>query len=365
MALPNHVGVVLLAGFQELEFWYPVLRLREEGVRVTVIGERPDQTTFSELGYPVMPQVAFADVPADCDLVIVPGTHKPLPAALADRVATLVRAASQRGLALAATGSSIATATQSKSTQGKLTTALGADDLPAFLRTLTGGSSKSLHAQIAVLCEHQYQELELWYPVMRLREAGCNVLIVGPSDTQIYGSKLGYPVIADLSIDEVNADDFDGVVIPGGFAPEGLRRSAGIVNLVRDLNERGGLIAAICHAGWVLASADIARGRRLTCVSIIKDDVKHAGGNYVDEPVVRDGNLITSRLPGDLPDFGRAIVDYLAKEPSKRRGDRRLAPSRGRGYATAAYSGPANVVMVARGQASANYMLTVVDSAGK
>jgi protease I len=365
MPLPNHVGVVLLSGFQELEFWYPVLRFREEGVRVTVIGDRPDQTTFSELGYPVIPQVAFGDLPADCDLLIVPGTHKPLPAALADRVAKLVGTASQRGAALAATGTSVAPVTQNKSTQGKLTTASGPDELPAFLHALTGGSSKRLNAQIAMLCEHQYQELELWYPVMRLREAGCNVLIVGPSDTQIYGSKLGYPVIADLSIDEVNADDFDGVIIPGGFAPENLRRNAGILNLVRGANEQGSLVAAICHAGWVLASADIARGRRLTCVSIIKDDVKHAGGNYVDEPVVRDGNLITSRLPGDLQDFGRAIVDYLATEPSKRRGDRRLAPSRGRGYATAAYGAAANVVMTARGQASANYMLTVLDSAGK
>jgi len=365
MPFPNHVGVVLLAGFQEIEFWYPVLRLREEGVRVTVIGDRPDQTTFSELGYPVIPQVAFEDVPADCDLLIIPGTHKRLPWASADRVAKLVGVASQRGLALAATGSSIANVTQYMSAQAGLATAAGPDDLPAYFNALKGSSSKPLNAQIAVLCEHQYQELELWYPVMRLREVGCNVLIVGPSDTQIYGSKLGYPVVADLSIDEVNADDFDGVIIPGGFAPEGLRRNAGIISLVRDSNEQGSLVAAICHAGWVLASAEIARGRRLTCVSIIKDDVKHAGGNYVDEPVVRDGNLITSRLPGDLPEFGRAIVQYLATEPSKRRGHRRLAPSRGRGYSTAAYRGPANVVMVARGQASANYMMTVADSAGK
>lgn len=362
MSFPNHAGVLVLAGFQELEFWYPVLRLREEGVRVTVIGERQDKTTFSALGYPVIPQVPFSDIPADCDLLIVPGTHNPLSAALADRLATLVGAASQQGLALLATGSSIEQVTQHKSAQGKLITAAGPDDLPALLRALDGRASKPLNAQIAVLCEHQYQELELWYPVLRLREAGCNVLIVGPSDRQIYGSKLGYPVTADLSVDEVSADDFDGVIIPGGFAPEGLRRSLGIVNLVRAVNERGGLIAAICHAGWVLASADIVRGRRLTCVSVIKDDVKHAGANYVDEPMVRDGNLITSRLPGDLPEFARAIVDYLAKEPSNRRGDRCLAPSRGRGYASAAYQGAANVVMVARAPASANYVWTVLDS---
>jgi protease I len=361
MSHPNHVAVVLLNDFQELEFWYPVLRLREEGVRVTVIGDRPDRTTFSALGYPVMPQVSFEDAPADCDLLIVPGTTRVLSPSLSDRTRKLLSAAAGRGVALAATGSSIALASEAKSGQHKLITAAGPDELPQFLQQLLPNSRKPLKAQVAVLCEHQFQELELWYPVLRLREAGCNVLIVGPSDTQTFGSKLGYPVTADLAIDSVSAADFDAVVIPGGFAPEGLRRSAGIVNLVRTMNEQGSLIAAICHAGWVLASADIARGRRLTCVSIIKDDVKHAGADYVDEPVVRDGNLITSRLPGDLPDFGRAIVDYLEKEPSKRNGDRRLAPSRGRPYSTATYREPANVVMAARAPASANYIWTVVD----
>lgn len=216
-------------------------------------------------------------------------------------------------------------------------------------------------AQVAVLAEHQYQELELWYPVLRLREAGCNVVVVGPSDKQTYGSKLGYPVIADVSVDYVTPDDFDAVVIPGGFAPEGLRRTRAMIDFVRGVHQQGSLVAAICHAGWVLASAGIARGRRLTCVAIIKDDVIHAGGNYVDEPVVRDGNLITSRLPGDLPDFGHAIVEYLAENPSKRKGDRRIVPSRDRKPSSAAYTGPANVVMTARGKASANYTMTVVD----
>ncbi|HVO90969.1 MAG TPA: type 1 glutamine amidotransferase domain-containing protein [Casimicrobiaceae bacterium] len=220
----------------------------------------------------------------------------------------------------------------------------------------------NLHqAQVAVLAEHQYQELELWYPVLRLREAGCNVVVVAPSDKQVYGSKLGYPVTADVSVDEVTANDFDAVVIPGGFAPEGLRRTKSMIDLVRGVHEQGSLVAAICHAGWVLASAGIARGRRLTCVAIIKDDVIHAGGNYVDEPVVRDGNLITSRLPGDLPQFGRAIVEYLAAERSRRLGDRRIVPSRERKPSSAQYEGPAHVVMTARGKASANYTMTVVD----
>ncbi len=221
------------------------------------------------------------------------------------------------------------------------------------------------HAQVAVLVEHNFQELELWYPLMRLREAGCKVVVVGPSDQQIYGSKLGYPTEADLAVDAVEADDFDAIVIPGGFAPEGLRRHAGIVKLVRDIHDRGGLVAAICHAGWVLATAGIARGRKLTCVSLVKDDVINAGANYVDEPVVRDGNLITSRLPGDLPEFSRAIVQYLAEQPSTRKGSRTLAPSRDRAPASARYSAPAHVVMAARGKGSANYIMTVVPTGAK
>ena len=216
-------------------------------------------------------------------------------------------------------------------------------------------------AQIAVLAEHLYQELELWYPILRLRETGANVIVVAPSDRQTYGSKLGYPITADVAIEDVAPDDFDAVVIPGGFAPEGIRRSKAMVDLVRGVHDQGSLVAAVCHAGWVLASAGIARGRRLTCVSIIKDDVIHAGGNYVDEPVVRDGNLITSRLPGDLPVFCHAIVDYLVEHPSRRKGARRLAPSRGRAPSSARYAGAAHVVMAARGQASANYSMTVVD----
>ena len=214
-------------------------------------------------------------------------------------------------------------------------------------------------AQVAVLVEHQFQELELWYPVLRLREAGARVLIVGPSHEQVYGSKIGYPVVADLAIDAVKPEDFDAVVIPGGFAPEGLRKNPAIVKFVRDMHDRGALVAAICHAGWMLASAGIARDRRLTCVALIKDDVINAGGKYVDEPVVRDGNLITSRLPGDLQDFGREIVAYLQENEGKRDASRPLlSPAGGRAFSSAAYKQAAHAVMAPRGKASANYMMT-------
>jgi protease I len=222
---------------------------------------------------------------------------------------------------------------------------------------------KIQEAQIAVLAENQYQELELWYPLLRMREAGANVLTVAPSADQLYGSKLGYPVKADLAIAEVDPRQLDALIIPGGFAPENFRRTPQIVNLVRKVHEQGSLVAAICHAGWLLASAGIARGRRLTCVAIIKDDVINSGGNYVDEPVVRDGNLITSRLPGDLPDFCRAIVQYLEETPSRR--DPAAAPWRsvaGRAATSADYVRPARVVQTSAGKASANYRMHAVDA---
>jgi protease I len=219
-------------------------------------------------------------------------------------------------------------------------------------------------AQVAVLAENQYQELELWYPLLRLREAGANVLVVAPAAEQVYASKLGYPVTADLAIGEVEPGQLDAVVIPGGFAPEGLRRSPQMVDLVRKVHEQGSLVAAICHAGWMLASAGIVRGRRVTCVPIIKDDVINAGGNYVDEPVVRDGNLITSRLPGDLPDFCRAIMRYLEEAPMRRNPAAKLRPVAGRSPTTANYVHPAKLVTAPGGKASANYRMHAV-SQGK
>ena len=216
-------------------------------------------------------------------------------------------------------------------------------------------------AQVAVLAENQYQELELWYPLLRLREAGCNVFTVAPSADALYGSKLGYPVKADLAINEVDASQLDAIVIPGGFAPENFRRTPAIVNLVRKVHDQGSLVAAICHAGWMLASAGLAKDRNVTCVAIIKDDVINAGGKYVDQPVVRDGNLITSRLPGDLPVFCKAIVEYLEENPSKRPAGKMLSAVPGRQRTTAAYTKPARVIQTAGGKASANYRMHAVE----
>lgn len=165
--------------------------------------------------------------------------------------------------------------------------------------------------RVAVLAEEMYQELELWYPTLRMREAGAEAKIVGTGSSPTYASKHGYPVTVDVAADQVSSADFDAVIIPGGFAPDRLRRYPAVLKLVREVFERGGIVAAICHAGWVLVSAGILKGRKATSVPAIKDDMTNAGATWVDQPVVRDGNLITSRAPDDLPFFCSAIIQAL------------------------------------------------------
>jgi protease I len=157
-----------------------------------------------------------------------------------------------------------------------------------------------------------YEDLELWYPKIRLDEAGAKTVIAGLTMDQVYG-KHGYPCTPDVTVDDLNAGDFDGLVIPGGFAPDKLRRSAKVLSLTRDIFEAGKLVAFICHAGWVPISARIVAGKRGTSVSAIKDDLINAGMLWEDRSVVVDGNMITSRNPGDLPDFMRAVIKWLEK----------------------------------------------------
>jgi protease I len=166
--------------------------------------------------------------------------------------------------------------------------------------------------RVAVLAENLYQELELWYPLLRLREAGAETFVVGTGSAERYESKHGYPVAVDVAAGDVSADEVDAVVVPGGYAPDRMRRYPAVLDLVRGAFEQGKVVAAICHAGWVLASAGVLEGKRATCVYAIKDDVINAGATYVDEEVVVDGNLITSRTPSDLPAFCRAIIAALS-----------------------------------------------------
>jgi len=163
----------------------------------------------------------------------------------------------------------------------------------------------------AILVEQQYQELEVWYPLYRLREAGCKVTLIGPEAGQTYPSKLGYPARSDKAAKDVSANDFDLVVIPGGFAPDFIRRTEAMIRLVSDMAEQGKIVAAICHGPWVLCSTQALKGKKATCFFAIKDDVSNAGAKYLDAEVVRDGNLITSRKPDDLPAFMQSIIQAV------------------------------------------------------
>jgi protease I len=167
--------------------------------------------------------------------------------------------------------------------------------------------------RVAVLAEDNYEDLELWYPYYRLKEEGAEVRVVGTARASSFTSKHGYAVRADLAAGEASIGDFDAVVVPGGYAPDLMRRSPEMVAFVRSMHEAGKPVAAICHAGWMLVSAGIARGRRLTSFFSIKDDLIAAGAQWVDEPVVVDGNLITSRFPADLPHFCRALIATLSR----------------------------------------------------
>ena len=167
--------------------------------------------------------------------------------------------------------------------------------------------------RVAVLVEQQYQEMEVWYPVYRLREAGCVVELVGPEAGKTYASKLGYPAKSTLAASDARADQFAAVVIPGGFAPDYIRRSEPMLRLVRDAYAQKKPVAAICHGPWVLCSTTALKGRKVTCFHSIKDDVTNAGGTYVDQEVVIDGNVITSRTPEDLPAFVVALMEQMHK----------------------------------------------------
>ena len=167
--------------------------------------------------------------------------------------------------------------------------------------------------RIAILAENMYQEMELWVPYYRFKEEGAEVKVVGAGGAKGYTSKLGYPVSVDVQADQVNAVELDAVVVPGGYAPDMMRRHEAMVRLVRDAARQGKVVAAICHAGWMLVSAGIVSGKNATSFFSIKDDLIAAGAKWQDTEVVVDGNLITSRKPDDLPAFCREIIKALTK----------------------------------------------------
>jgi protease I len=168
---------------------------------------------------------------------------------------------------------------------------------------------------VAILTDDVYEDLELWYPFYRLQESGARTLLVGHEAGHTYQSKHGYPAETELAAKDAKGDDFDAVMIPGGYAPDRMRRDPEMVRLVADAAERGKVIAAICHGPWLLCSAAAVRDRRVTSFFSIKDDLRNAGAEWVDAEVVRDGNIITSRQPSDLPAFMKAVIEALVEQP--------------------------------------------------
>jgi protease I len=168
--------------------------------------------------------------------------------------------------------------------------------------------------KIIILAEEMYNEQELWYPYYRLKEAGAEVVLVGSGSSKTYKGKSGLPVEVDTSVEQISSSDFDGVIIPGGFAPDYMRRCPAMIQLVKELFRQDKVVAAICHGGWLLASAEVVSGKKVTSFFAIKDDLVHAGANYVDQEVSVDGNLITSRKPEDLPAFMRTIITALLEK---------------------------------------------------
>ncbi len=165
--------------------------------------------------------------------------------------------------------------------------------------------------RVAVLTEQKYEDLELWYPAIRLKEAGADVVLVGSKSDEVYLSKHGYPAKTDRAIGEIKSEDFDGCVVPGGFSPDFMRRDPAFRQFVRELVDEDKPVAAICHGPWMLCSAKVLDGRKATSFFSIREDMENAGCEWVDEEVVVDGPVITSRTPKDLIPFTVAFMNAL------------------------------------------------------
>jgi protease I len=167
--------------------------------------------------------------------------------------------------------------------------------------------------KVAILVDEMYQVLEVWYPYYRFLEADIQVNLVAAEAKKEYHSKEGYPCVSEIAAAQADAGDYDCMLVPGGFAPDFMRRSTDVIKFANDMVDAGRVIAAICHGGWLLCSTKIYKGKKATCFMAIKDDIINAGAEYVDDECVVDGKLITARKPDDLPAFCTAVLRALEK----------------------------------------------------
>ena len=169
--------------------------------------------------------------------------------------------------------------------------------------------------KVIALVDHEFEDLELWYPILRLREEGATVHLIGPRAKETYIGKYGVPAVSDFGFKDLQAAaiNYDGILVPGGWAPDQLRRYPQVLQYIQEMDKSEKVIGQICHAGWVLISADILKGKTVTSTPGIKDDMTNAGATWIDEPVVVDGHLISSRRPPDLPPYMKAFADKLAE----------------------------------------------------
>ncbi|MCH8568764.1 MAG: type 1 glutamine amidotransferase [Balneolales bacterium] len=173
--------------------------------------------------------------------------------------------------------------------------------------------SKLEGKKILIFIGDIYEELELWYPKIRLEEEGAKVVLAGPEANTVYSGKNGYNGKSDISYHDITAEDFDGLVVPGGYMPDKLRRDQKVLDITADFHKQNKMIAFICHGGWIPISAKVVNGYTLTSVNAIKDDLINAGADWVDEAVVVDRNIITSRTPTDLGHFAKAMIAFLSR----------------------------------------------------
>ncbi|QFT89154.1 Putative cysteine protease YraA [Bacillus sp. THAF10] len=172
---------------------------------------------------------------------------------------------------------------------------------------------KLQNIRVIQLVSDDFEDLELWYPVLRLREEGAEVVIAGEKPNTTYTGKYGVPIESDISFHDADPGNFDAVLVPGGWSPDKLRRYDDVLHLIQQMNEDNKPIGQICHAGWVLISANILKGKKVTSTPGIKDDMMNAGAEWVNEAVVVDGNIVSSRRPPDLPDYMREFINVLTQ----------------------------------------------------